>query len=489
MSVSKEEVGLRSLLKELVSLPKETEWAEFKHNAIKPEELGEYISALANSAALLGKPTAYMVWGVDDETHSIIGTDFKPSLAKHKQQELESWLLQGLEPKIDFTFHEFSSPENDAVVILEINANCHTPVRFSGTEFIRIGSYKKPLGKHPEKERALWRVFDRKPWEYRVARDKCSIDEVLQLIDYPSFFSLLSQPLPENKDSIMDYLAKDFVVERNDAGSWDITNLGAILFARELDSFKNLSRKAIRLIQYNANNRFKTVKELQGHKGYAAGFEGLIDYINNLLPSNEVIGKAFRSEVRMYPELSIREVVANSLIHQDFNIGGTGPMLELFAERMEISNPGIPLVAIDRLLDSPPRSRNERIASLMRRMGICEERGSGIDKVVIETEIYQLPAPQFEVYQEHTKVTLFAHRDFKDMDNEEKVRATYLHCVLKYLEKVPMNNTTLRERFGVDEKNSAMISRIIKEAMKEGRIKQYDSSVGTKAMRYIPFWA
>lgn len=93
MSVSKEEVGLRSLLKELVSLPKETEWAEFKHNAIKPEELGEYISALANSAALLGKPTAYMVWGVDDEIHSIIGTDFKPSLAKHKHQELESWLL------------------------------------------------------------------------------------------------------------------------------------------------------------------------------------------------------------------------------------------------------------------------------------------------------------------------------------------------------------------------------------------------------------
>ncbi|VUS76007.1 ATP-binding protein [Klebsiella spallanzanii] len=287
----------------------------------------------------------------------------------------------------------------------------------------------------------------------------------------------------------MDYLAKDFVVERNDAGFWDITNLGALLFARELDTFKNLSRKAIRLIQYDANNRFKTVKELQGHKGYAVGFEGLIDYINNLLPSNEVIGKAFRSEVRMYPELSIREVVANSLIHQDFNIGGTGPMLELFADRMEISNPGTPLVAIDRLLDSPPRSRNERIASLMRRMGICEERGSGIDKIVIETEIYQLPAPQFEVYQEHTKVTLFAHRDFKDMDNEEKVRATYLHCVLKYLEKVPMNNTTLRERFGVDEKNSAMISRIIKEAMKEGRIKQYDSSVGTKAMRYIPFWA
>ncbi|STV22186.1 transcriptional regulator [Klebsiella pneumoniae subsp. ozaenae] len=164
-------------------------------------------------------------------------------------------------------------------------------------------------------------------------------------------------------------------------------------------------------------------------------------------------------------------------------------MLELFDGRMEICNPGQPLVEIDRLLDSPPRSRNEGIASLMRRMKICEERGSGIDKVVIETEIYQLPAPHFEVYQDHTKVTLFAHRDFKDMDSEEKVRAAYLHCVLKYLDKSPMNNTTLRERFGVDEKNSAMISRIIKQAVQDNRIKPYDPNVGTKAMRYIPIWA
>lgn len=484
-----EEDNLRSLLKELVSLPKESEWVEFKSNAIKPEDLGEYISALANSAALIGKPSAYMVWGVEDESHSIIGTDFQPSSTKHKQQELESWLLQNLEPKIDFLFHELKNPENKSVVILEITANIHTPVRFSGIEYIRIGSYKKPLGKHPEKERALWRVFDRKPWECRIAKENCSDEQVLDLIDYPSVFSLLGHPLPENRSSLLEYLSKEQLIEKNNSGLWNITNLGAILFAKQLDSFYQLSRKAIRLIQYKGDNRFSTIKELVGHKGYAIGFEGLIDYVNNLLPSNEVIGTVFRKEVRMYPELSIRELIANALIHQDFNITGTGPMLELFDKRMEITNPGPPLIAIDRLLDSPPRSRNERIAALMRRMMICEERGSGIDKVVMETEIYQLPAPDFRIYEEHTKVTLFAHRDFKDMDNEEKVRASYLHCVLKYLDRSHMNNTTLRERFGVDEKNSAMISRIIKQAMKEKRIKPYDPDVGSKAMRYIPIWA
>lgn len=88
---------LRSLLKELCKLPVETEWVEFKHNA-DIEKIGEYISALANSAALLGKQTAYLVYGVDDATHDIIGTNFKPSQQKYKQQEIENWLLQKLSP-------------------------------------------------------------------------------------------------------------------------------------------------------------------------------------------------------------------------------------------------------------------------------------------------------------------------------------------------------------------------------------------------------
>lgn len=191
----------------------------------------------------------------------------------------------------------------------------------------------------------------------------------------------------------------------------------------------------------------------------------------------------------MYPELAIRELVANALIHQDFNITGTGPIIEIFKDRMEITNPGAPLVEVDRFLDSPPRSRNEGIAALMRRVNICEERGRGIDKVVIQTEIYQLPAPIFETYQEHTRVVLFAHREFKNMETQERIRAAYLHSVLRYLNRQPMKNTTLRERFGIEVKNSAMVSRIIKQAIKARRIKPYDEGAGTKAMRYIPWWA
>lgn len=113
---------LHSLLKELLSLPQETEWVEFKHNNDDPVMIGEYISALANSAALYGKKTAYVVWGVNDEDHTALGTTFKPTTTRYKQQELESWLLQKITPKIDFRFYEIESADDLPVVILEIQA-------------------------------------------------------------------------------------------------------------------------------------------------------------------------------------------------------------------------------------------------------------------------------------------------------------------------------------------------------------------------------
>lgn len=295
--------------------------------------------------------------------------------------------------------------------------------------------------------------------------------------------------MPEGREAILTALAADRMIQRSDSGQWHISNLGAILFAKRLQDFPALGRKAVRLIQYRGKGKLETVRELTGNKGYAVGFEGLIDYLKTLLPANEEIGKAFRQEVPMYPELALRELVANAIIHQDFNLSGTGPMIELFERRMEITNPGVPLVDPQRFLDSPPRSRNEALASFMRRIGICEERGSGIDKVITQIEMYQLPAPIFEKTDEHTRVVLFAYKDYKDMEPEDRIRACYQHCCLKYVNREPMNNTSLRERFQIDEGNSAMASRIIKQAIEAGLIRLYDPKANRKTYRYVPSWA
>ncbi len=487
MTLERSQEYLLSLLSELTKLPNEAEWVEFKHNN-DPEPTGEYISALANSAALIGKQSAYIVWGIEDKTHKVVGTNFAPSTTQYKQQELESWLLQKLAPKIHFRFYEFIANNEKPVVILEIQAASHTPVQFSGVEFIRVGSYKKKLRDFPEKERALWRVFDRVPFELQMAAENVSENDVLKLLDYPAYFDLTDQQLPEGRQGILSALSADKLIQFSDNGQWHISNLGAILFAKRLYDFGSLARKAVRLILYKGNSKLETIRELEGTKGYAVGFEGLIDYFKTLLPSNEVIGKAFRTEVPMYPELVLRELVANAIIHQDFNLTGTGPMIELFESRLEITNPGVPLVETQRFLGSPPQSRNEAMASFMRRIGICEERGSGIVKVITEIEVYQLPAPIFEQTEQHTRVILFAHKDYKDMDVEDRTRACYQHCCLRYVNKEPMNNASLRERFGIEKHNKAQASNVIRDAIKAGVIRAYDPSVGPKSRRYVPFW-
>ena len=230
-------------------------------------------------------------------------------------------------------------------------------------------------------------------------------------------------------------------------------------------------------------------KEQVGGKGYANGFEGLIDYINNLLPNNEVLGKALRKVVPMYPEIAVRELVANAIIHQNFFMQGTSPLIEIFLDRLEITNPGVPLIDKSRFVDHPPISRNEKLASFMRRIGVCEERGSGYDKVVFQTEFYQLPAPEIDIYNDHTKVILYAHKEFSKMSKDDRYRACYLHACLKRVNREYMTNSTLRERFKIEAKNSSMISRLLNETCATGLIKVSDDSTSDKNRKYLPFWA
>jgi predicted HTH transcriptional regulator len=477
-----------SLVRELCGAPVETGWLEFKHNKADPQEIGEYISALANTAALEGKAHAYVLWGVDDVNHAILGTDFDPSQQQIGNEELESWLLRQLAPRIGFHFLRVVL-DGLLVIVLEIDCAFRHPVQFRGAEFIRIGSYKKRLKDFQEKERELWRVLDATPFERLPAAEKQSAASVLKLLDYPGYFDLIDSPLPDGIEGILAALAADRLIESAGGGYWNVLNLGAILLAKQLRDFDHLQRKAVRVVVYKGKGRVDTLREQTGNKGYATGFGGLIGFINGLLPVNEVIGQALRKAVPVYPELAIRELVANALIHQDFSITGSGPMVEIFDDRMEITNPGLSLVDTSRMLDSPPRSRNEMLASVMRRMGICEERGSGVDKVVFQTELYQLPAPAFEGHGISTCSTLFAPRPLQKMEQSDRVRAVYLHSCLRYVQRECLTNASLRERFGIDPKNSATASRLIKEALTAGRIRLQDAAAPPKLRRYVPFWA
>ena len=332
------------------------------------------------------------------------------------------------------------------------------------------------------------RIFDRTPFEEGVAFERATEDDVVRLLDWQAYFDLLNQPQPKTRRGVLQILSSDDLIRRSDAGGWDVTNLGAILFAKRLEDFGSLRRKAVRVIHYSGRGRVNALKEREDTKGYACGFEGLNDYVHALLPDNEVIEQALRHTVPMFPMAAVRELLANALIHQDFSIAGAGPMVEVFEQRMEITNPGAPLIRIERFVDAPPRSRNDKLASLMRRLNICEERGSGIDKVVLQVELFQLPAPLFEQPEETTRATLFAHKSLKEMGRQERIRACYFHACLNHVLGKPVTNSTIRQRFGIPGHNASTASRLLREAADAGVI-AIEPNGGTRNRRYLPFWA
>lgn len=479
------EQQLIELLNELVKQPQESEWVEFKLNFHSAEEIGERISALSNGACIHNQPVSYLVFGVEDKTHLINGTTFRARLHKKGNENLEHWLITRLNPRIDFTIYEFDYDAGRHISVFVIPATKSQPVEFLHQAFIRVGSVTRKLNEFPQKQAKIWKK-EAVPFEKEIAKDNLSASDITKYLSTETYFDLMKLPYPSSQQGVIDKLISDGLVVKN--YSYAITKLGALLFAKQLTDFESVERKSVRVIVYKGKNKVETERELMGPKGYALGFEAMVDWINSQLPANEEIGKALRKETRMYPEIAIREVVANALIHQDLTEKGF-PMVEIFTDRIEISNPGTPLVTPDRFIDAY-LSRNEKLADLMRRMGFCEEKGSGMDKVISYIELYQLPPVSVVVAENRTRVSMYCYKTLNNLDKREKISACYQHACLKYVSNEKMTNQSLRERFKIEDHNYPIASRIIRDALTQRVIKEEDpESKSRKYASYLPYWA
>ncbi len=382
----------------------------------------------------------------------------------------------------------FESFQDKNIALFQILAAHGQPVSFDFVEYIRIGSLTRKLREFPEKGRKLWlrpaSEFEREP-----ARKGISAADVVALLDTQAFFDLMVRmPYPTTQAGVMERLLDERMIIRSN-GHFHISNLAALLFAKDIRKFDTVGRKAARIVQYDGNNKVSTLREVSGQLGYANGFERMLAYLSGLLPAHEHIVTAKRESVQVYPPIALRELIANALIHQDFRERGTGPIIEVFSDRIEISNPGKPMVNPERFIDGY-QSRNEELAAAMRRMNFCEERGSGIDKVIDAVEVWQLPAPDFRVNETHTQAILFAPKDLNNMNKSDKVRACYQHCALLYVSNERMSNQTLRQRFKIKEENYSIASRIMRDTVDAGLIKlEKPRQQVEKAHDLHPVWA
>ncbi len=455
----------------------EHEHLEFKEakNSFELEKLMRYCAALANEGG------GYLVLGVADRLPRIVvGTNAFANL-----NEIKRKLLDTLHHRIEVSelFQEAKR-----VLIFDIPSRpTGRAIALDGAYFMRSGESLVPMSSDK-----LKRIFaeDQENWFDEVAISNLNDEETIDLLDIQTYFQLTGKPLPRERTEILERLANENLIVRQ-SFNWAITNMGALLFAKELAAIsEKLAAKAPRLIVYKGSSKRSTQNEYSGKKGYAIGFESLIDYIHNSGSQNQFVEEGRRDEKKMFPRQAIRELFANALVHQDFSIAGNAIRIELFDDRIEISNPGAPTIETNRFIDDD-RARNANLMRVLQRVGVCESKGSGIDKVIELAEEHLLPAPLFTSTKSRTTAVLFAKRDFFDMSKEEKIRACYQQAALLFANRQPsMSNQSLRERFQLSEKQSPLASAVIADAKTAGLIKSDTSeSSSTRYARYLPYWA
>ncbi|NCC53195.1 MAG: MloB [Spartobacteria bacterium] len=469
MSTSPEQIDIwRSAATETQNLEFKEAKAQFDNR-----KLYKYCVALANEGG------GNLLLGIGDKPpRPVVGT-----AAFNNPVAMSEKLFEAVGFRVDI--EEVAHPDGRVLVF-------HVPPRPRGTAYHLDGAYLMRSGESlvPMSEDQLRRIFAEgaPDWLEQPSKEKLTAQDVVALLDTQSFFDLLDLPYPADRAGVLSRLAQERLIDETARG-YSIRRLGAILLAKRLDDFPDISRKAPRVVVYSGVSKVETRLDQPGEKGYAVGFQGLIEFVMGQLPQNEVIENALRKEVRLLPEITIRELVANALIHQDFTLTGMSVMIEIYADRVEISSPGEPLVPVERFIDGY-QSRNERLADLMRRFAICEEKSSGIDKVIQAVETYQLPAPDFRSAFRRTEAILYGSKPFEEMDRDARVRACYQHCALQYVLRMQMTNQSLRKRFQLPERKAANVSQVISGAVSAELIKLAEpEKPSTRYRSYVPIWA
>ena len=483
---------LIAIVKNLASSQTELEHVEFKENNSNPLTIGKNFSAIYNSIILNRIPRGYIIWGVSDEAndenkHEIVGTNFEPNAKKQGNEELKLWLEKHIKPSPRISFQTINI-EGKRVVVLIIEKMTSQLSKFDNIPYIRIGTNTRKLDDFPEIEKAVWQEILSFKFETITSLSNLFQKEVANLLDLKAFYNLRRGTVPVERDKVFEELINCEMVRDNKDSTYDITNLGAILLAKNLNDFPSVAYKSPRVVVYDGNTKLKTISEQKGIRGYAVGFDGLHNFIMSKVKEGEEIVGGIRKNTYLYPELTVRELLANIIVHQDFGVEGMQPMVEIYSDRIEFTNPGDPIVDKMRFIDSPPNSRNTKLADELSKLGICERRGSGWDKIATEVDDYRFPAPEIEVVDNSTRVVLLQKKLIKDMTKEEQIWSVYLHTCLKYANRQFMTNTSIRSRFGIDEQNLSMASRLISQTLEKGLVAVFDEDAGTKARKYVPYW-
>lgn len=397
--------NLIALVDRLRGLPAETEWCEFKRNNYEPQQLGEYLSALANAACLSGQPQGYLVFGIDDETHEIVGTQFDPYTAKAKgNQDLLPWLAGGLRPNTGFEPRIVEHPQG-RVVLFEIGPARDQPVRFYDEAFVRVGSSKTELSKHPEKARAIWtRGCD---WSSGVSDSATLTDLDPEALAKAREQFVVKRPGQAQEVSGWDdatFLNKAKVLKQG------VVTQTALLLLGRPESAALLSPTVAKIswILKDADNRELDYEHF-GPPFILAG-DRLLKRIRNLMVRALPSGTLFPQEITQYDPWVIREALHNCIAHQDYGLRGRVVVVE-YPDRVILTNVGDFLPGdVDAVIrQNAPQTiyRNPFLADAMVELNMIDTQGGGIKRMFETQRKRSFPLPDYDLSDPgHVTVTI-----------------------------------------------------------------------------------
>lgn len=464
----------------------ESEFVEFKTNNYEIDHVGERVSALANGAVLERKDEAYLVYGVSDDLQ-VVGTTLNPSRHTGSNIPFKNHLSTNLDHAGNLEYITAEREGKKVVVIVVPRATAY-PVKWRGVEYIRVGSSKKKLSEHPEVARKLWEEILKVTFEEGHASDLVDKDTVFQQIDFNPYFYLRDAPEVTNQDELLVLMANEGVIVPK-LGKFYITNLGALLYAKDFSRYESLLNRGVRLIKYSGNDKTSVERSIETSTGYAVGIASLLNDTMLLIPSEEYFDGETRKTKTIFPRKSVRELLINMVMHQDFSISGYAPRIEIYSDRIEFTNPGSPVIPVERFLDTN-MSRNPKLARLMRFMLMSEERGMGIDTVEALCESNYLPSPSIMSNDGFTRITMFSHKSLRQFNSVDRTNLVYMHCSLQFVKHQETTNESLRSRFPDSTLSSTVASRWINEAIEKKLIRPFDpESHSRRHAKYVPVWA
>ncbi len=464
-------------------VPRENETIEFKRagEAFKDGDLMRYCVALSNEGG------GTLILGMDDKPlpRPVHGTNAYPNPGAVAKK---IWDTLRFRVEVE----EFSHPDG-RLLLFHIPPCPLGQVRsYNGAFWWRVDENLVAMPAE-EVQRRLSAIAPQ--WSQHVAREGCDGAEVARLLNVQTYYDLRERTFPSGRSEVLDEFEKQGFVVKVPRG-YNITNMGAILLAKRLSDFPHLARKAVRVVVYEGKNKLNarldtaTMEPNPFDAGYAVIFNQLFEFVKAQVPRRQVIDGALRRDIALVPDITIRELVPNALVHQDLNETGNSVVVEVYADRVEVINPGRPIIPVERFI-TENKSRNEALARAMRLMRICEEQGQGMQKTILAIEGRHLPAPNFRVGETRTTVVVYGLKTFPEMEKSERVRACFQHCCLKWITNEKMTNQTLRERFGLPQnqaKTTAMYQ-LISETIALELIKPVETESGSKRYAsYVPAW-